>query len=293
MAALLGPFQELLGLKKKVVEEPLDYLGMPFAEILLHPRALWVSIGMSVAYLLLRSTFTRAGSKFAKDPAMGAHGLVFSSPFFYLAGKGIALWYFDDDVAKMDTLFGAHPGVSLLILTMVGVQLFDVPSTLLIGGSLATPTFIAHHLTVLWLSVMSLHYRFALYYAAYFIGVIELSTPFLAFVDLFRDFPKFAEAWPATNEVVRVLFALAFFFVRIVNWIPVSVAFWREALGLLFRTGPHGVSAPIPDYVILVWLTTHLGLTLLQWYWGTKILKAVYAMLTGDDAARAHEAKGA
>lgn len=69
-------------------------------------------------------------------------------------------------------------------------------------------------------------------------GVIETSTPLLAFVDLFRDFPKFAAIFPITNEIVRCVFAAAFFAVRIVLWIPASVDFWRDGLDLLLHATP-------------------------------------------------------
>lgn len=65
-------------------------------------------------------------------------------------------------------------------------------------------------------------------------GVIELSTPILAFVDLFRDFPKFAAVFPITNEIFRAMFALAFFAVRIILWLPASIAFWRDTAPLIF-----------------------------------------------------------
>lgn len=49
--------------------------------------------------------------------------------------------------------------------------------------------------------------RYALYFGVYFLGVIELSTPLLAFVDFFRDYPSLAKPGTAggvLNEIVRV-----------------------------------------------------------------------------------------
>lgn len=49
----------------------------------------------------------------------------------------------------MDRRFGYHWAGERIVSIMVGVQLYDVPSSLLIGGDLASPNFIAHHITVL------------------------------------------------------------------------------------------------------------------------------------------------
>lgn len=168
----------------------------------------------------------------------------------------------------MDPQFGYHPGaqrivdspasfnhstnmrvicISPQVAVMVGVQLYDIPSSLLIGGVLASPNFVAHHIIVFLcvsserlcrlgifrLATFALYYRFALYYGVFFMGVIELSTPILAFVDLFRDFPKFAAAFPITNEIFRAMFAIAFFAVRIILWLPASIGFWRDTVPLL------------------------------------------------------------
>ena len=49
----------------------------------------------------------------------------------------------------------------------------------------------------------------------------------------------------------------------------------------------------MPKWVPAFWLFTHGFLTCLQVWWGFLILKAVYAMATGDEEARKNEAKNA
>jgi len=133
--------------------------------------------------------------------------------------------------------------------------------------------------------------------------VVELSTPLLAFVDLFRDYPKFAAAYPTVEEVCRVAFAVLFFVVRIVGWLPVVVAFARDALDVIGRDGVAAAASSswkdadsateIPVPIVCFWLTVTLFLTGLQWYWATMIGKAAYAMAIGDKSQRENEAKGA
>ena len=88
-----------------------------------------------------------------------------------------------------------------------------------------------------------------------------------------------------------MLFAIVFYIVRIFGWFPVSYCFWRDALYLLFNND--AAMHTMPKWVPAFWLFTHGFLTCLQVWWGYLILKAVYAMATGDEEARKNEAKNA
>lgn len=105
-----------------------------------------------------------------------------------------------------------------------------------------------------------------------------------------RDFPKLEKAYPMTNEVCRVAFAIVFFAVRVIGWYPVSVMFWKDCLPLL-EPGAH--LHTMPTWVPRFWLAVHAGLSGLQLWWASLILKAFYAMLVGDTEARKNEAKSA
>ena len=114
---------------------------------------------------------------------------------------------------------------------MLAIQMYDVPASLIVPD-LRQITFVLHHLIVLCLAWVALRYRAFYYYGAYFMAVIELSTPLLSVVDSMRDFPKLGDAYPMANEVCRVAFGIVFLAVRVVGWIPVSIHFWRDCLGL-------------------------------------------------------------
>ncbi|KAJ8610342.1 hypothetical protein CTAYLR_003856 [Chrysophaeum taylorii] len=264
-------------------------LGIPYAEVFTDPIVLVVTIAMTAIFLVLRKLFGHPKSMFASNPPIAAHAFTFMLPFVYLAIRGLNIWYFDDSLHRIDRRFGDHSGGRHLIAVMIGTQIFDIPSSILIGGPLAAPNFVVHHVVVLSLAILALRYRFAFYYGVYFMGVTELSTPLLAFVDLFRDFPKFALKFPNTNETVRISFAIAFFWVRIISWLPISVKFWSDAFGMLADTLPRNA---LPKGVLYLWLVVHTFLTILQ-HWGIKIAKAAYLMAIGDKSAREIEAKGA
>ena len=141
---------------------------------------------------------------------------------------------------------------------MLAIQSYDTPISLCIP-ELRQITFVLHHAVVLSLSILSLRYRAFYYYAVYFLGVIELSSPFLAVVDAARDYPKIAEKYPVTNEICRVMFAIVFYIVRIFGWFPVSYCFWRDALYLLFNSD--AAMHQMPKWVPAFWLFTHGFLT--------------------------------
>ena len=144
---------------------------------------------------------------------------------------------------------------------MLAIQSYDTPISMFIP-ELRQITFVLHHAVVLSLSILSLRYRAFYYYAVYFLGVIELSSPFLAVVDAARDYPKIAEKYPITNEICRVMFAIVFYIVRIFGWFPVSYCFWRDALYLLFNND--AAMHTMPKWVPAFWLFTHGFLTCLQ-----------------------------
>ena len=207
-----------------------------------------------------------------------------------MAVYGSYIWLTDPDFHKIDATWGYHPGAETILFSMLAIQSYDTPISLCIP-ELRQITFVLHHAVVLSLSILSLRYRAFYYYAVYFLGVIELSSPFLAVVDAARDYPKIAEKYPITNEICRVMFAIVFYIVRIFGWFPVSYCFWRDALYLLFNSD--AAMHQMPKWVPAFWLFTHGFLTCLQVWWGFLILKAVYAMATGDEEARKNEAKNA
>ena len=49
----------------------------------------------------------------------------------------------------------------------------------------------------------------------------------------------------------------------------------------------------VPLGCIYFWAVSHLGITALQWFWGSKIVRAALAMAQGDDSQREIEAKNA
>ena len=270
----------------------MDPLGRTTAEILALPQLrVQLPCIVLVHALCYRRFSSRASSYFYARPNIIAHYVPFLLSFIWMSTYGTYLWFCDEALADpaFDRVWGAHPKVEAIVVSMLAIQMYDVPVSLVVPD-LRQVTFVLHHLIVLVLAWVAMRYRAFYYYGAYFMGVIELSSPLLAVVDAMRDFPKLADDYPMTNEACRVAFGVTFVAVRVVGWCPVSVMFWRDCLGL-FEAGAalHGMPLWVPKF----WLATHAALTVLQLWWASLIVRAVWAMATGDTEYRLNEAKQA
>lgn len=307
--------------KRAPAVDPDAHIGKTSAEILALPQLQIQFACIVLVHVLAYVAFSRKDSYFHSRPNIIAHYIPrgsgaralrarapppsfaaryrstrarsrrFLLSFIWMASYGDYLWLFDEALADpgFDRIWGYHGGAEKIVISMLAIQSYDVPVSLIVPD-LRQITFVLHHAVVLTLAWIAMRYQAFYFYGVYFLGVIESSSPFLAAVDAFRDFPKLAERWPNTNEACRITFAVVFYVVRIVGWVPVSKMFWLDALSLL----EEGAALhTMPRWVPAFWLLTHAGLSCLQAWWGFLILKALWALVTGDESARANEAKSA
>lgn len=117
-----------------------------------------------------------------------AHYVPFLLCFVSMAAYGNYLWVTDEALASesFDRIWGYHDGGFVILVSMLAVQLYDIPVSLAVP-ELRVASFLLHHMAVLYLTLMGLKYQCFYYYAVYFLGVIETSSPFLTAVDAFRD----------------------------------------------------------------------------------------------------------
>ena len=134
-----------------------------------------------------------------------------------------------------------------------------------------------HHLIVGMLSYVVYTQQAFQFYGPIFMGVSELSSLPLAFLDLFKYFPTLRASFPVANEIVRNVFAASFLVLRGFYWPFISISFWRTALDCL-AAGDPTVSAG----VVYIYLATNILTTSLQWYWSSIILKAIYFKIIDD-----------
>lgn len=223
---------------------------------------------------------------FKEKPGTSAHQIVVLAPFLYLAVDGVWMWFFDPDFRKAfrdDKVFGSYAPAFRLVLTMFAFQIWDFTVTLVCKDLRAVQHLMHHGVTAL-LSLSGLLTGpdgFLLYFAAYFLGVSEVSSVPLALMDLFKQNKTLAADFPVINEMVRVSFAVLFLVIRCCYWPFVMVDFWRSSFE---------VREQIPTATLILWYVASLGLTCLQYFWGSLIVKGVIKMVKGDrsrsDAAR-------
>ena len=116
---------------------------------------------------------TYATGAFQAKSAVMAHYVPFLICFVGMAAYGDYLWLVDGELhSGFDKTWGFHAGAEAIVVSMLAVQLYDIPVSLSVDD-LRVPTFIAHHFAVLYLAVIVLKYRCFYYYAVYFLGVID------------------------------------------------------------------------------------------------------------------------
>lgn len=223
------------------------------------------------------------------DPGFSAHQAVCIPIMAFLTYQGFREWFSKQNhgYTPVDRILGPHPEPDLSLIVMTVMLFWDIPTGLCVK-SLREPAMMAHHVAMLLtatlaLGVFSGGHPLLGYYAAYYFGVIEVSSIPLIFVDLFH--PKH-RSWHAflnnsapkvlhsINEMNRVMFAILFLLVRAISFPYVSFVsvipdIWRvAALPLEERKG---VSV-IPLYGMA---TLNLFFSCLQFYWGTLVLRQV------------------
>jgi len=165
---------------------------------------------------------------------------------------------------------------------MIGFQLYElvacIPCPRLRGP---INELLGHHLIVLLLSFLCYYGQAFHWYAPAFMGMAEISSIPLSFVDLFKQFPALREPLSVTNEAVRTVFAILFLIFRGFYWPFCSIWFWGDTLAMLASPTP-AVGTP----VIAVFLVCNVLMTFLQWYWASLIVKALVQMAKGDPRAK-------
>jgi len=222
------------------------------------------------------------------DPGFSAHQVLCIPIMGFLTYNGLREWFSKEDhgLTPVDRILGPHPEPDLSLIVMIVMLYWDIPTGLVVK-SLREPAMVAHHVAMfltatLALGVWSGGHPLLGYYAAYYFGVIEVSSIPLIFVDLFHPkrrawFEYLKNAPPSLhslNEFNRVCFAVLFLLVRALSFPYVSFCsvipdiVKVAALPLEER---RGVSA-VPLYSMAA---LNLFFSCLQFYWGTLVLRQV------------------
>eukprot|EP00929_Paragymnodinium_shiwhaense_P006585 TRINITY_DN11027_c0_g1_i1.p1 TRINITY_DN11027_c0_g1~~TRINITY_DN11027_c0_g1_i1.p1 ORF type:complete len:305 (-),score=25.72 TRINITY_DN11027_c0_g1_i1:313-1146(-) len=255
-------------------------MGVPVSDILSSPWFLSWLVALFCGQGICMALFARL-PMFKANPGTMAHQAVVIVPFVFLAASGSWLWFFSRDFADAfasDKLLGFYASAQSLMIVMFAFQIWDFTVTLAVK-ELREIQHLAHHSITCILAccgLLSGENGCLLYYAAFFFGVTEVSSIPLAMVDMFRKNQQLASAYPKTNELCRSVFAVLFLAIRCVYWPVVIVNLFIQLWQQRDRVG-------LPLVVFLYISGT--GLTCLQYFWGSLVLRGVIKKFKGGDTS--------
>ncbi|KAL7543996.1 hypothetical protein ACHAXR_013425 [Thalassiosira sp. AJA248-18] len=158
--------------------------------------------------------------------------------------------------------------VKLFAVGQVGYQLWALPIGMYIGE---TKSMIMHHIAVICVGSVSTFVRCGFrYYTPYFYGLIEISSVPLSVMNAFKNNKHWIKAYPELYSTVRLVFGITFLGVRVVLWTPYYWSFFYLASMLLYSS--ENTSTKV---ILTCFISSSLVLTMLQYFWATKIISAL------------------
>ena len=276
-----------------------------------------LAINVGISCLVIQLTFTILFNKRTKLLPEGpwnhltllsAHQVVAFPLMIILTYCGFRDWFFNSNKASfststpIDRIFGeSNPNDIPLAIGSGAILLWDIP-TGFISPPLRDPIMYAHHFGMfLVASVMSGLFcnwenMIGYYFASYYFGVIEMSSVFLTYVDIFHPKYKHYNKWlnakhtdersiklqkilNSINEVARLLFAATFLIFRGLYFPYITFRYAIPDLLVAYETPPDGVPLWTGNFLIVM-----MGLfAVLQAYWGLLIAKQVVKVLGGGN----------
>lgn len=218
----------------------------------------------------------------SRDPMLAAHFLPQLVAFAAAVHWGARDWMFHMDDLSGDDVGAYVPQGERIACLMIGFQLYELLACCFsprLRGSVNE--LVVHHVIVCLLSSLVYYLQAFQYISPSFMGMAEISSLPLAFVDLFKQFPELRKPFPTCNEIVRNVFAVSFLVLRGVYWPYCSYRFFLSVAAVLQSAA--GLPPNVPEWALYVFCSCNVLMNLLQWYWASIILKAIYYKAIGDE----------
>ena len=175
-------------------------------------------------------------------------------------------------------LYAYHPPAERLVACNLLFQFFDFCISWTITEQ-ATPVMLTHHCLAAVVSASALHGGLLGYYAVFFLGLTEVSSLFLVWVDLGTYFPP--EPGSMLHLFVNLgmgsLFAVSFFYYRVFLWWPLSLRIWKDTWYMTRKS----TKLDRPLWVLYLLCIVNVPLGLMQLYWSTVVLREAHNVLLG------------
>lgn len=250
-----------------------------------------------VAQVLLSGLFAYAlpTGPWKKQPILTGHQVICLPLMIYLLHQGFCAWYGEQqdlvDQGMEGRIFGLSPrGVDMARIVWGMMLFWDIPISFF-SPSLQDPLMVMHHFGMCFVAgaamgAFSNNQPVGSYYAPFFFGVIEISSVFLAIVDIFHpknaawfEWVNTSTSWAGNmarkiNEASRVLFAISYLIVRC-GMFPYVI--FSTCLKDFYQAGmlPDEARHGVPKLIIWVVFFLSLAFTLLQLNWGVLVAKQV------------------
>ena len=255
---------------------PAAPLGPTGSAVFLDETVVKWFLGLLLMHVLFQAAFMRMPSKVQAKPGVAAHQLTTLAPFVYATACGLHAFLYEEpwqgmtDASYAERIYLRSESAWVLVRFMIGFQMYDLLATAL-EPSLRKAEHLGHHSATLITAFCSatIPGPFFLHYVPFFFGMIEGSSVFLVFVDLYRQIPSLAKGpvGALCNEVCRNCFAVSFFLLRCFAFPYVMVAkFWPD-LCTAYAKGDVRMAWPVYGWM---WFST-IFLTWLQLFWGYKV----------------------
>lgn len=216
-------------------------------------------------------------------PDLFAFQMVSGLTFILVGGLGLYMWHVQKSVHRFSTpearLYGFQVEAKWLTVANLAYQLWDFGISLTIPEH-RTPIMLTHHAVAATVSFSGLYNYMLGYYAAFFLGLSEVSSIFLVSLDL----SKYFQPLPGTlfeayiSNCAGPLFVVCFIYYRVILWWPVSKQLFDDVRAVT-ASGQAEALRPGRTWILYLWVTLNFPMGLLQLYWLTLILAEVKAIV--------------
>lgn len=247
-----------------------------------------------IAYMLKDSPLTIPAEVYCPEdqpscyrPDLFAFQIACASALFFCGITGFNTWYITRRVHTMISrtpegrVFGYLPESERLVAVNFTFQTWNLVSSLFIEEH-CTLILLVHHSIAAFVCYSSLESQYLHYYAIFFVGLSEVSSMFLVFVDIAKFFPPIpGSPFDAWVGLCGPCFVVTFFIYRVLLWWKFLYQLWSDVSYVLKR-GLAEKLRPGKAYVLYLFVAVGIPMGLLQLYWFQIIVNEVIKVLSSE-----------
>ena len=123
------------------------------------------------------------------------------------------------------------------------------------------------------------------FFKVYFLGLTEISSLFLLFIDFAKYFPPIQSSiFSQIVSISEICFIITFFYYRVYKWNVISYQLWNDVYNVTVKSNVAQRLRPNKVYVLYVYLICNLLLGALQLtWWFYEIMPAIIKTIQGKE----------